>query len=109
MKVMSYNVRGFLIKKEGVKCICIQETKMQTVDMGVCNQIWGDSNFDWRFIPAVERPGGVLCVWNRDIFKVDDWFNGLGFIGLIGVWGDPGIQCVLVTVYASCIAANRRS
>lgn len=86
MKILSFNVRGLgnpakrrvirdLVTREQVECLCIQETKIQSIDNRLCAQLWGDAEFDWQFQPAVSRAGGLLCIWKRGIFSLQECDN----------------------------------
>src|ERR1044072_299493 len=111
MKIASFNVRGLgnkvkwrkirdIIAKEGVDMMCIQETKMKLIDRKICNAVWGDSNVEWRFIPAINNGGGLLCLWHDSAFKLENCFCGYNFVALQGVW--EGKECVVISVYAPC-------
>lgn len=54
-------VRGIIAQLK-VSFVCIQETKLQEVDLRICRQIWGDVDFEWLMAPAVNRGGGLLCI-----------------------------------------------
>ncbi|XP_057426056.1 uncharacterized protein LOC130719419 [Lotus japonicus] len=119
MKLLTYNVRGLgsmakrrvireLVTKEQVELVCIQETKLEVMDRGLCAQIWGDSDFSWLAQPAVNRAGGLLCIWKHDLFKVSASFSDNGFLGLVGAWGSDDVNCVIVNVYSSCNLEEKR-
>lgn len=120
MKIMSFNVRGLgegakrrVIKERviqnQVEVLFIQESKLQHVDKRICSQIWGDSSFDWRSIPAINRGGGLVCIWNPTTFTLGDCVIGTGFLGLIGVWNNTQQHCVLVNVYSACDMIGKRA
>lgn len=96
MKIVSYNVRGLgsvpkrrvlreLVSKEQIDLLCVQETKLEELDVQLCSQVWGDTDFDWQATPAVNRGGGLLCIWKRGTFKLQQCVSGHGFLGLVGV------------------------
>src|ERR1044072_1916499 len=98
MKVMSLNARGIgshlkqkairqKVNHEKVEMLFLQEIKMPLVDVNICRAVWGDAMFDWKVSPAVNQAGGLLCIWKKGFFALSDWFEGAGFLGLVGVWG----------------------
>lgn len=91
-----------LIAKHQIDMLLIQETKMEVLDLRICNQIWGDSGFEWQASPAINRGGGLLCVWKQGSFLLQDCVRGSAFIGLLGKWGDMVEDSVVVNVYSSC-------
>ncbi|XP_057453055.1 uncharacterized protein LOC130744910 [Lotus japonicus] len=120
MKMLSFNVRGVasrvkwrrireIVVEEQVDMILIQETKLQEVSTRLCYALWGDGNFDWKAKPAINRAGGLLCIWRKDTFKLHDCLMGNGFIGLLGSWGEHEVDCVIVNVYSSCILEEKRT
>lgn len=40
---------------------------------------------DWVFKESVGRAGGLLCMWKRKTFVIQDSFVGNGFLGVKGV------------------------
>jgi hypothetical protein len=38
--------------------------------------LWGNSNVDWEFLPAVDSAGGVLLLWDKRVLeKLDSIVN----------------------------------
>ncbi|XP_057415016.1 uncharacterized protein LOC130709903 [Lotus japonicus] len=113
MRILTYNIRGLgnsvkwriireLIIKEEVNFACFQETKLETIDVRLCKSLWGDDSFEWTFLPAINRGGGLLCVWDRSTFKLIQEHIGRGFICLRGEWGEDGLPCIFTNFYGSC-------
>lgn len=97
MNIVSYNVRGLgrgvkwaavrrLVKKNQVDLLCLQETKKEQIDKTMCQALWGDIEVSWESQPAINTAGGLLCMWNEQLFKVEQRINERGFILLEGVW-----------------------
>ena len=96
MKIMTYNIRGLggrikrkvvkqLVKEKEVEMLCIQESKLEIVDLRICKQVWGDSEVEWKVIPALNSAGGIITMWNKGDFSVTEEFLGVGVLGLKGV------------------------
>ncbi|XP_057444637.1 uncharacterized protein LOC130736879 [Lotus japonicus] len=112
MKMLSYNIRGLgdgakrrvireVVCQNQIEFLCIQETKAQVVDRRVCAQLWADSDFDWRVVPAVNRRGGILCIWKVTSFAIHDCVEGPGFLCLVGSWVSSQHRCAIVNIYSS--------
>lgn len=97
MNIVSYNVRGLgrgvkwaavrrLVKKNQVDLLCLQETKKEQIDKTMCQALWGDIEVSWESQPAINTAEGLLCMWNEQLFKVEQRINERGFILLEGVW-----------------------
>src|ERR1044072_141571 len=117
MKIMSFNIIGVgnrtkwkvvrdIVVKEKVEMLFIQETKSQQINARLCCALWGDGDFEWRAVHAVNRSGGILCVWKKKMFCLEGSFEGPGFVGLIGTW--EYTQCVVVNVSSSCVLEEKR-
>ena len=52
----------------------------------LCQTLWGQSDFEWEWVPAVNTAGGLLCIWNNNNFQVEVKTAERGFIMLEGVW-----------------------
>lgn len=120
MIVLSLNLRGMgsvlkqkavkgLIFQHNVDLVCLQETKLQEVEIGCCRRIWGDVDFEWEFVPAVNRGGGLLCVWRKGFFQVTSCEKGQNFICISGRKLDDGSLCVFLNVYAPCDRIGKRA
>ncbi|KAL8466713.1 hypothetical protein ACS0TY_035679 [Phlomoides rotata] len=79
MKMLSLNIRGLanrikkkeireIIKKHKIEFCCIQETKIEAVNVWDCKDIMGEGNFSWAEKGAEGRSGGILSVWNSNLF-----------------------------------------
>ena len=97
MNIISYNVRGLgrrvkwvairrMVRKEKINMLCIQETKKETIDVGLCQALWGDKEVTWEWQAAVNSAGGLLCLWSEEVFKLQNKVIGSGFILLVGQW-----------------------
>ncbi|KAH1262193.1 putative ribonuclease H protein [Glycine max] len=84
------------------------KTKRESMDKVVCKALWGQSEFDWEWVPAVNTAGGLLCVWDNINFRVENRRAERGFILLEGVWMAEGHRVVVVNIYAACDPAVKR-
>ncbi|GKV36093.1 hypothetical protein SLEP1_g44261 [Rubroshorea leprosula] len=91
-----------MVRKEEINFACFQETKIETIDKEFCVSIWGHENFDWAYKALVGRSGGILCVWDNDIFVKETVIEIPGAVAIYGLWGLKKQKCCIVNVYASC-------
>jgi hypothetical protein len=87
LRLLSWNVRGLNNpqKRESIKywlrswkcdVVCLQETKLDQVDLQMVRSLWGSPFVEWEFLPASGSAGGVLMLWdNRVLEKVDSVVN----------------------------------
>ena len=119
MNIISYNVRGLgrgvkwpairrMVKEYHIDLLCLQETKKETVNKSMCRALWGNSDFCWEEVPAVNTAGGILCIWNQKSLKVESKSAGLGFILLSGKWGQESIAVHVVNIYSPCNLQDKR-
>ncbi|KAL5156430.1 hypothetical protein HKD37_15G041390 [Glycine soja] len=82
MNIISYNIRGLgrgikwpairrLVNENHIDLLCIQETKIESINKLLCQALWGNSKFSWESYPSANSAGGILCVWNEKSLKVD--------------------------------------
>ncbi|GLT88307.1 hypothetical protein SLE2022_063400 [Rubroshorea leprosula] len=119
MILLSMNIRGLggigkkreirdLVAKQKVDVLFVQETKMEKIDRCLCRMVWDSDNFEWVAQPANGTLGGILIIWNANVFKKIGYLEGAGFLGVVGNWGDENVPCYLVTVYSPCDLASKR-
>ncbi|KAL8468941.1 hypothetical protein ACS0TY_031951 [Phlomoides rotata] len=85
MMILSYNVRGSgrkekrrelrdLIQERRIDVACIQETKMEVMEEKVYKTMWGHRQFEWSYKGAEGNSGGILTMWNPEVFqKISEW------------------------------------
>ena len=119
MNILSFNSRGLggAVKKSAIRkmslsnnldVLCIQETKMESIDRKLCQYLWADCNVYSEFAPAINSAGGLLCLWNNDSFLVDRKVVGCGFILLEGKWIKDSIRVSILNIYAPCDLQRKR-
>lgn len=52
--------------------------------------------------------GGVLTIWNKDSFTIDNQFVRQNFVVVAGTWTKNGLFCYLSNVYAPCGARDKK-
>ncbi|XP_057453104.1 uncharacterized protein LOC130744964 [Lotus japonicus] len=113
MIILSLNSRGIgsrikqntvngLIWKHKVDLVCIQETKLQELDVGTCRRIWGDPEFEWEWSPADNRSGGLLCLWKKDNLQIVERVVEHNFIFLCGRKSGCNDVFAILNIYAPC-------
>lgn len=119
MNMISWNVRelGGKVKKNEVRSwisqekpdlISLQETKMESINLRLCQRLWGNNDVEWAFKPSEGRSGGLLSVWNRKIFSMTDSSVGDGFLVVRGIWGPDNLPCGIINIYSSCILEEKK-
>ncbi|KAL8543823.1 hypothetical protein ACS0TY_004393 [Phlomoides rotata] len=118
MRMLSYNIRGLgcrakcrevceLIKSNRVNFCLIQKTKKEEVDEILCKTIWGSGRVGWAYKGFVGRLGGILSLWNSDLFVASSCWHMEGAVVVNGFWGTDRVECSIVNVYAPCLLAER--
>ncbi|KAL8461410.1 hypothetical protein ACS0TY_032759 [Phlomoides rotata] len=111
MMILSYNVRGSgrkekrrelrdLIQERRIDVACIQETKMEVMEEKVYKTMWGHRQFEWSYKGAEGNSGGILTMWNPEVFqKISEW-HCRGMLVVSGRWLEDDSRCTIVNVYA---------
>ncbi|GKB92823.1 RNA-directed DNA polymerase, eukaryota [Tanacetum coccineum] len=111
-QTMGYDMTGCLAqkaKKDWVKELCVsykvnflslQETKMEKINLWCIKRCWGNFTFDYVYSESVGKSGGILCVWDPNMFqKINDTVSDY-FIMVRGVWVSSGKRLLIISVYA---------
>ncbi|GJV52789.1 RNA-directed DNA polymerase, eukaryota [Tanacetum coccineum] len=110
-QTMGYDMTGLAqkAKKDWVKELCVsnrvnfvslQETKMENIDLWGIKRCWGNYDFDYVYSEAVGNSGGILSIWDPNVFKklnatVSDFFTIVR-----GTWLPSGKKLLVISVYA---------
>lgn len=89
-----------LVTKEMVDKLCLQKTKKEVIENNVCQALWGNYGVSLEMQPTCNSAGGLLCIWNEEVFKVEKKLKGSGFIYLEGTWAANGAKVIIVNIYS---------
>ncbi|GJT64249.1 RNA-directed DNA polymerase, eukaryota [Tanacetum coccineum] len=111
-KSMGYEMEGCLgykTEKEWVKelnvhhkvnFLALQETKMDRITHMDVKCIWGNSNYQFVSCDSVGNSGGILCIWEANVFKKANVTISDNFIVIYGTWSSNNLKVLIVVVYA---------
>ncbi|GJX31621.1 RNA-directed DNA polymerase, eukaryota, partial [Tanacetum coccineum] len=111
-QTMGYDMTGCLAQKakqDWVKKLCLsnkvnflslQETKIENIDLWCIKRCWGNLAFDYVYSEAVGQSGGILSVWDPNMFQklnhtVSDYCTMVR-----GVWVSSGKSLLIISIYA---------
>ncbi|XP_071709031.1 uncharacterized protein [Rutidosis leptorrhynchoides] len=110
MKILSINIRGFKVggKVGWFKSLlfsanpivsAIQETKSHGVNDTWVENLWGSVNVGYVEKQVVGRSGGLLLIWDSNVFVVDEAVVDEFFIAVKGKITSYDTEIVVVNVY----------
>ena len=83
-RLLNWNVRGLnegarqdtvneLVRDTGATIVCLQETKLQSMDQGAVSRTVGPKFANsFAILPAAQTRGGILLAVNEDFFDLSD-------------------------------------
>jgi exonuclease III len=113
MKIISYNARGLgggekrveirrLVQEKSPYMVCIQETKLSTVDDFLIKSIWGDDSGGYSYQSSVGASGGLVTMWDKSLIDVRSSMSFDHVLVIIGKVILTGEDIVVINVYAPC-------
>jgi hypothetical protein len=84
----------------------IIETKLSCLD-SIVYSLWHGQNIKWFNIEAQGRSGGLLAMWDEDIFRVDSIEYSGSWISLFGSFVNDAFDCVITGYYGVGSRAER--
>ncbi|XP_075674996.1 uncharacterized protein LOC142644224 [Castanea sativa] len=80
LRLLSWNVRGLnnprkrevcknLLKEWKCDFVCLQETKVSSIEGVFVQSLWGSPFTDWFVLDTVQSSGGVLLIWDKRVFE----------------------------------------
>lgn len=117
-KIITYNIMGLggRMKKREIKqmvmsqkhdLVCLQYSKLASVDRSLCSQLWDGDDFEWVAKLADGRSGGLIILWSKLCFQLSDTFEGGHFLGLEGWRGAEKVRVSILNVHAPCDARGK--
>nr|GEV70346.1 RNA-directed DNA polymerase, eukaryota [Tanacetum cinerariifolium] len=75
-------------------------TKMADISSLEVKLLWGNYCFDHIFSEAPGSSGGILCVWDSNVFLKEQHIISDNFVALYGTWIPNKMKILLISVYA---------
>ncbi|GKB00906.1 RNA-directed DNA polymerase, eukaryota [Tanacetum coccineum] len=89
-----------LILKHKVNFLAIQETKLDHVNQMAVKYLWGNSNYSYVSSDSLGNSGGIICVWEKSMFRKENVTISDNFIAIYGTWIPYGLKVLFIVIYA---------
>nr|GEV32347.1 RNA-directed DNA polymerase, eukaryota [Tanacetum cinerariifolium] len=87
-----------LVTKNNVSFLTLQETKMENIIDMDAKLLWGNYLFYHTFSEALGNSGGILCVWDTNVFSKDHHVISDNFVALYGTWTPKKLKLLIISV-----------
>lgn len=98
-----------LLAREFPDIMAIQETMLQQDLDDFIKCLWKHSELGYAQKFSSGRSGGMLFLWNRDVWSIEQIITSEHFLGLIGNWRGKDNKYLLFNVYAPQLTSQKRS
>ncbi|GJY66889.1 RNA-directed DNA polymerase, eukaryota [Tanacetum coccineum] len=78
----------------------IQETKLESVSQAIIRNLWPGIEGDFVASNSLGALGGILTMWDSNVFSKEIEFIDRNFIGVIGLWTKMQGKVGILNVYA---------
>ncbi|XP_071728132.1 uncharacterized protein [Rutidosis leptorrhynchoides] len=110
MNILSVNIRGFkqdgkedwfkrMVSSSSPVVAAIQETKCKYANNQWIEFLWGSQDVGYAFKQSNGKSGGLLLVWDSNVFVVDQAVEGEFFLAIKGKLYEYDTEIVVVNVY----------
>ena len=105
MNCLFWNIRGIgkgektlsirsLVKKKNVFFFGLVETKHQHSFQSRLRRLWGNDDYDFcEGFASQTHAGGIIAVWDKQIFHASDKHQGSRWILIEGRFRDQNFEC----------------
>nr|GEZ07468.1 RNA-directed DNA polymerase, eukaryota [Tanacetum cinerariifolium] len=120
VQVMGYDMNGCLgskakkdwtkelVNKHRINFLSLQETKMEYVSVMEAKFLWGNSYFDFKVSEANGNSGGILCIWDSNMFLKEHHILPDNFVALYGTWVSTKSKLLIISIYAPQSRVEKR-
>nr|GEX11649.1 hypothetical protein [Tanacetum cinerariifolium] len=88
------------IKSKRPVFLGIQESKLEVVHLSLIRSIWPFLNVDYGFCVSSGASGGILTLWNTNVFTKEHQIVDPNYLVTVGSWVGASSKVGLINVYA---------
>ncbi|GJT66456.1 RNA-directed DNA polymerase, eukaryota [Tanacetum coccineum] len=110
MNILSINIRGLKKRRKRIwiKDMCfkhnihflgLQETKMTKLELFRLKSMWGNFQFDYACSMARDRSGGLISMWDPNLFVKSNIWCGDNYVIVNGKWKNSTEDYYFINVY----------
>ena len=119
MNCLSLNIQGLgsnakkdwireLTNNHKISFLSLQETKKESFTDMEIKYVWGNYQFAYVESESLGLSGGILCVWDSNIFQKHHHIISDNFVALYGMWIPKKIQILIISIYAPQSVTTKR-
>ena len=120
IKILSWNVRGVndpvkrsviksFLRSNRVDLVCLQETKVQQMNIGMVRSLGVGRYLNWIALDAEGSAGGILLLWDKRRISLEDSVAGSLSVSCLFRMAEDGFQWVFSGVYGPIEKRLRKS
>lgn len=100
-------VRKLKVSNE-VGFIMLQETQFQSLEGVDVSRLWGSGEFEFEYVDATGRSGGLISIWNPKVFVKTSIFKSRSMLVVSGYMKHDGQKVSYVNVYCPQKLVDKR-
>ncbi|KAJ9564655.1 hypothetical protein OSB04_000621 [Centaurea solstitialis] len=89
-----------LVVDKKVGFLCLQETKTTISQEWQITSVWGNMSCNFVSLDSVGHSGGILTVWDNNLFSQSHSIKQDGFVAVLGTWLGSNSKLGILNVYA---------
>ncbi|GJT47677.1 RNA-directed DNA polymerase, eukaryota [Tanacetum coccineum] len=89
-----------LCQNHRINFVSLQETKAEEIDVCSIKELWGNLYFDHAVGSSVGYSGGIVCIWDPNMFVKYHVSKSDYFVALMGTWIPTSTKLLIISVYA---------
>nr|GEX10294.1 hypothetical protein [Tanacetum cinerariifolium] len=95
--------------QDKVKFLALQKTTMEKFSVMKAKYIRGNSNFTYLSSDSIGNSGGIVCMWESNIFQKDCHTVSDNFIAVYGTWMPTMSKILVIAIYAPQSVTEKRT
>ncbi|GKF51708.1 RNA-directed DNA polymerase, eukaryota, partial [Tanacetum coccineum] len=89
-----------LVEKNSPSFFGIQETKSDGIAHPLIRSLWPGNEVDFVASGSVGASGGILTMWDTNVFSKESEFINRSYVGIVGSWSGMQGKVGILNVYA---------
>ena len=87
------------MREKQISFMGLVETKHSDLNTHKIRRIWGNNDYEWRHVTAMDGSSGLICVWDKEFLEERNFLRGSRWICIEGRLKNWNFEGAFLVIY----------